>query len=181
MDLPEFPTDALDLPNDELGALLLGYFIAAQAYDLGIPPDQIPEEFAEQVRQRVLTLETALAGNAALEKALHKAAGGDFETAGRLFREHMLSGATALKFIPIGIKKSAQAKSFGNTGTKKKKEQGAETEKTVLDAAKEILASRDTPPSSDRQFAQLIEPITGIPANTVRTHLRRLRSKKLVD
>jgi hypothetical protein len=93
MDLPDFPADALDSPNHELGGLLLGYFIAAQAVDLGIPPDQIPEDFAEQVRQRILTLETATASNAALEKALHKAAAGDFEFAGKLTRELLSNGA----------------------------------------------------------------------------------------
>jgi len=104
MTLPMFP-DIREIKDDcELGGLLLGYFIAAQADMLDIPIDQIPEEFAERVRQHVLTLESDTAANAAVEKALHKAASGDFETAGRLLREHMWSGAGALKFIPIGVK-----------------------------------------------------------------------------
>ena len=87
MDLPESPVFKLHLADDDLGKYLLGYYIAAQAADLDIPADQIMQDFAEQVRQHVLTLESQTASNAALEKALHKAAGGDFETAGRLFRE----------------------------------------------------------------------------------------------
>lgn len=103
MTLPMFP-DPRECSDYELGTLLLEYFIAAQADMLSIPVDQIPEEFVERVRQHVLTLESDTATNAAVEKALHKAASGDFETAGRLLREHMLSGAVALKFIPIGVK-----------------------------------------------------------------------------
>ncbi|MBS0323745.1 MAG: hypothetical protein JSR19_07830 [Proteobacteria bacterium] len=103
MTLPPFP-DIKEQSDYELGGLLLGYFIAAQADDLGIPRDQIPDEFAERVRAHVLTLETATAKNAAVEKALHKAAGGDFEAAGKLLREHMIAGAVALKFVPIGVK-----------------------------------------------------------------------------
>lgn len=74
MKLPVFPTDALSLDDREVGALLLGWFVAAQAEDLGIPVDQISEEFAERVRRHVLTLEAETARNAALDKALHEAA-----------------------------------------------------------------------------------------------------------
>lgn len=96
MALPPFPEDALELPDSDLGALLLGWFIAAQADDLGIPADQIPEDFGDQVRQHVLTLEAENAKNAALEKALHKAANGNFEGAGRFLRELMQDGALSM-------------------------------------------------------------------------------------
>lgn len=181
MTLPPFP-DPREYSDYDLGGLLLGYFIAAQADDLGIPPDQIPEEFAERVRQHVLTLETQAARNAAVEKALHKAASGDFETAGRILREYMLTSAVALKFIPIGINKFEQASRFGREGAKSNKAEGATNESSVLKAAKEILKewSRASPPS-DRHLAQLIEKETGIPKNTVRGHLTKLRKAKKLD
>lgn len=93
MALPPFPPDALEESDATLGQLLLAWFIATQAYDCGVPLNAIPEEFAEQVRQHVLTLESATAKDAALEKALHKAADGDFETAGKLLRELLQHGA----------------------------------------------------------------------------------------
>jgi len=104
MTMPPFPEDALELPDYDLGGLLLAWFVMAQAEDVGLPIDRIPEEFAERVRQYVLTIETVTAKNAAVEKALHKAASGDFEAAGKFLREHMLSCAVALKFIPMGLK-----------------------------------------------------------------------------
>ncbi|BAN35023.1 hypothetical protein SCD_n01194 [Sulfuricella denitrificans skB26] len=110
MKMPPLPDNVLDMPDYELGGLLLGWFIAVQADDLGIPFEQInqiPEHFAEQVRKRVLTIETDTVENFAVEKALHKAASGDFETAGRFIREHMISGGVSIvsmKFAPIGIK-----------------------------------------------------------------------------
>ena len=41
MALPPFPADALEMSDYELGGLLLGWFIVAQADELDIPLDQI--------------------------------------------------------------------------------------------------------------------------------------------
>ena len=124
MALPPFPADALERSDSELGRLLLGWFIGAQADALGIPVNRIPHKFGELVVQYVLTIETATANNAAVEKALHKAASGDFEAAGKFLRDHMSACAVALKFIPIGIKKSAQAAKFGREGAKGNQQKG---------------------------------------------------------
>lgn len=180
MALPPFPSDALELSDYDLGGLVLGWFIAVQADDLGLPVDRIPDEFAERVRQYVLTIETATAKNAAVEKALHKAASGDFEAAGKFLREHMRNGAIALKFIPIGVNKSAQAKRFGREGAKGNKEEGEVNRQAVLNAAREILAGRTREPT-ERGLAKLIEGKTRIPFNTVRGHLAKLRKDKILD
>ncbi|MBW8458639.1 MAG: hypothetical protein K0M58_09385 [Thiobacillus sp.] len=180
MALPPFPADALDLPDYDLGGLLLGWFIMAQAEDAGITVYPIPEAFAERVRLYVLTIETETAKNAAIEKALHKAASGNFEAAGKFLREHINNGAVALKFIPIGINKLAQAKEFGRKGAEGNKKEGEGNRQTVLDAARAILAGRTREPS-ERELAKLIETKTGIPQNTVRGHLARLRKDKTLD
>ncbi len=180
MAIPPFPENALDNSDYELGGLLLGWFIMVQADDLGLPVDQIPEEFAERVRQYVLTIETSSAKNAAVEKALHKAASGDFEAAGKFLREHMIDGAISMKFIPIGINKSAQATKFGREGAKLNKEEGEFNRMKVLNAAKEILAKRTRKPSL-RELASLIEKQTGVSFNTVRGHLNKLRQDKILD
>jgi hypothetical protein len=51
-----FPENLLDLTDHDLGALILGLFIAAQAEEVGIPPSEVPEEFGNRVIQRVLGL-----------------------------------------------------------------------------------------------------------------------------
>lgn len=164
----------------ELGIQLLALFIAAQANDCGLSMDSISEEFAERVRQYVLTAETDTAKNVAVEKALHKAASGDPVSAGKILREHMRDGAVAFKYIPIGITKSEQAANFGRKGADGNKQEGQKNRQAVLDAAKKILAERKRKPS-DRQLAKLVECETGIPFNTVRGHIAKLREDKLLD
>lgn len=163
----------------DLGGYLLGYFIATQADDLGIAIDHISEEFSERVRQHVLTLESETAKDAAVEKALHKAASGNFEKAGKLFREYLIAGAVAVKFIPIGIKKSMQASEFGRKGARQKKEEGEANSLAVLNAANEILGEwKAKQKPSARRLAQLIADKTLIPVETVRTHLKKSREDK---
>jgi len=182
MTLPPFP-DIRACSDYELGGLLLGYFSAFQADRLGIPPDhlrELDEESSKQFLQYIEGLECDTAADAALEKAMRKAVSGDFETAGRLLREHMLNGAVAMKFIPIGIKKSAQAKKFGREGAKGNKEEGEANRENVLKAANAILAGRTRKPS-DRELAKLIATKISMPFNTVRGHLTKLRKDNKLD
>jgi hypothetical protein len=88
----------------------------------------------------------------------------------------MLAGSLAV----TGIKKSAQAKRFGQKGAKENKEKGEANRQAVLDAAREILAGRARKPSG-RELAKLIDGKTGIPFNTVRGHLKHLRKDKILD
>ena len=85
---PVFSPEDLSLPDDELGELLLGLFIADAADQHGLFPE-IPDEFAEAVISQVRCKE-ASPRNAALEKALHKAADGNFEAAGRALRVYIM-------------------------------------------------------------------------------------------
>lgn len=80
----KLPNDWIDLPDGDLGEVILDLFIAAQAEDLGIPPSNIPEAFRVRVIEYVLGLETSSARLVPLEKVLHKAAQGDFDKAGNL-------------------------------------------------------------------------------------------------
>jgi hypothetical protein len=96
--------------------LLLNHFIAAQAEKLNIPRDRLPEGFAEMVRQYVLTLEASTAGNTAVEKALHKAALGDFSAAGTIIRQHQINGVMFVKlenFRKTEIERLAKARRAG--------------------------------------------------------------------
>jgi hypothetical protein len=114
MTLGPFPIKALKLSDYDLGAYLLWFFAAVRAENLGLPVDRMTEAFIGRIRQQMPTQETSNVKDAALEKALHKAASGDFEAAGKFLREHMIGGAVTMKFVPIGIKFTEGRKS--NTG-----------------------------------------------------------------
>ena len=142
--------------------------------------DQVTEEFAEIIRKHVLTLEATEAQDAAVEKALHKAAIGDLQAAGKIIREHLISGAIAIKFIPIGMAKSKQAAEFRDAGSAINKAIGAANRRKVTEARIEILESRNTPPT-ERELAGLIAKKTDIPLNTVRGHLQKMKKDKSLD
>ena len=180
MTLSNILTDALSSPDAELGVLLLSLYIKEEADNLSIPSGEIPLSFSKLVVTHVLTLEANSAKLTTVEKALHKAAIGEFETAGRLIREHIVDGAVIKKFLPIGIKKVEQAKDFGSLGAYTNREIGRNNRKKVLEAAKAILASRKRKPSG-RELAGLVAEKTGIPVDTVRGHIKILRKDKLVD
>ena len=80
----------------------------------------------------------------------------------------------------IGFNRKKQTKKFGLGGTKVNKEKGEANRKAVLDAARAILVERTRKPSV-RELATLIEKKTGIPSNTVRGHLNKLRKDKILD
>jgi hypothetical protein len=178
--LPSEPRQLVETPDDELGKTLLTCFLVEQAAAVGIDADRITPEFAERVRRHILTLETDQPQNAALEKALHKAASGEFVLAGGMLKKILLGGAITLRFLPIGIKRSAQAAEFGRAGADSNKQWGKDNEDTVLAAAREIISGR-TRPLSGRQLAALVAKKTGMPLGTVRTHVGRLRREKKLD
>ena len=96
---PPFPIEYLELPDAELGALLLGWYISYCAEARGLFPD-IPDEFLEAVITQVKTKE-ASPKNIAVEKALHKAADEDFEAAGQAIRYHFENNAHHMAAVRI--------------------------------------------------------------------------------
>jgi hypothetical protein len=180
MRLLQVPDHARALPDEGLGRWLLDAFVVTQAAEHAIPTEKISPEYFESVRQYILTIETDEANAVAVEKALHKAAQGAFQTAGKLLREYLNEGAIAHKYIPIGINRSKQAAKFGKKGSSANKEEGDANRRAVLAAAKSILAERASKPSY-RQLAGLIEKKTGISVDTVRGHLTKLRKDKILD
>lgn len=82
--------------DEQLGRRLRDQWVADVAEKNGIPVDAIPPEFAAAVVATLPQAEAESALSSTVEKALHKAAVGDFETAGRLIREDMHAGAQAI-------------------------------------------------------------------------------------
>ena len=181
--------DALSGPDDELGKLLLGIFIQVQAQDLGIPTDQIPDDFGEKVVEHVKTQKAGSAREAALEKALHFAAEGDFKTSGRFLREHMVGGANSIaiadlarRYVPTGIRKLEQAREFGDRGGSINRREGLENRQAVLAVAGEIIRNRkNTRRPTVRQLAPDIARETKLSESTVRRHLTKAELNKLLD
>lgn len=111
-----------------------------------------------------------------MEKALHKAANGDFVTSGRIIREHLVQGAVVLKYVPIGIKKSEQAKEFGLEGAKAKRHIHKKNQQKILEAAQNFLATRNKK-VSERELANKVSAKTDIKFGTVRDHLSKLKAE----
>ena len=82
-----------DLPDAELGKLLLGITITAEAKATGLSFDEISEEHKMHIIEKIKRTEATNAKNSTFQIALHKAAAGDPTTAGRLIREHMIASA----------------------------------------------------------------------------------------
>ena len=93
MKMPPFPHSLEKFSDYDLGGFLLGYYIAAQAVELGIDPDNLPEGFSELVIEKILNEDNRNPKIISLEKALRKAALGDFKAAGEIFREDFKTSA----------------------------------------------------------------------------------------
>jgi hypothetical protein len=93
MALPPFPTEALDLPDDELGKYILAWWAAYQLECKGIPYQAADEEILEKIRIGTLGMDSDNAELSALEKSLRLAASGDVTRAGKLFRQYSLKEA----------------------------------------------------------------------------------------
>lgn len=80
----------------------------------------------------------------------------------------------------FGFTKRRQASEWGRRGAAEQRKEGDANRRSVINAAHAILAERRRKPSA-RELAKLIEEKTGIPANTVRGHLRKLREERILD
>ena len=182
MSVIQLPENLLDLTDYDLGGLILGLFIAAQAEEVGIPPSDVPEEFGNRVVEYVLGLKANSAKAAPLEMVLHNAALGDFEKAGKIMREDLVRGVIELKFVPLGIQKFEQAREFGQRGAESNKSIGKSNRQSVLKAAKVILKKRKRSPS-DRQLASEIadKQEIDIKEDAIRGHLVALRKEGKLD
>lgn len=167
--------------DEELGRTLLDIAIRDKAESLGVEPELI----AEAIIQHIPQAETDDAKLTTVEKALHKAAAGQFEIAGKLIRSHLENGAIEIKkneiaahYVPIGIRRSKQAKEFGSSGAFENRAKGVENRDAVLQAAKKFAAQyQATQQPSVRNIAPKIGKDTDLSERTVRKHL----TKKLWD
>ena len=95
--LPVFPTeDDLNQSNVELGQDLLALWIASNAEKKGIDPYDVPIKIQEEIVLNTRLIDGDSAINAALEKAIKRAAQGEYEKAGALVRELFAEGVISI-------------------------------------------------------------------------------------
>lgn len=103
MELPPFPMEKLDLPDDQLGLHLFAWWIGYQADRQGIPLGGVTQEIAEAIRVATLEIDTDEAGYVPLNNALRRVAKGDAAGAGKLFRNSLHEGAIRLAALDEAV------------------------------------------------------------------------------
>ena len=116
----------LKLSDPDLGIRLLDLCVVSVA----VENDQVESlgdpEFTQAVIDLILRTEAEAAKNSTVEKALHKAAAKEFETAGRLLREHISNGARTIAITNIAISERAKRIKGPKAGGKKRAAQQRE-------------------------------------------------------
>ncbi len=114
MSLPIFPTELLELPDEELGFHLMAYWSVHHAEKLNIPTHLINLDFFKLILEQSLKMDTDNIEHIALEKAIVYIAKGEVARGGKLFREHMMKDAyhlAALNEVVTGsIRQTENAK-----------------------------------------------------------------------
>jgi hypothetical protein len=158
-DFPPFPVEYLDLPDDELGELLLGWFVVHFAESRGLFPD-IPSEFSGAVLSQ-LKFTNARPENAAVEKALHKAADGDFETAGKTIRYYYENGAHHMAAVRIAHEEREKRLKGPRKGGAARKALAAsenlERDKKILEQYYQLIGSGRNPREGPAILARRFE------------------------
>jgi len=103
MRLPPIPPESFNLPDEQLGKLLLGYFIAANAEKAGFDPFTMPQQYAERILQlaRELPDDHSSAENDSVLLAVRLAAQGKFDAAGNKLKAHMHHAAMFMASVDM--------------------------------------------------------------------------------
>ncbi len=96
MNSPSLPANWADLPDDKLGEELLTLWTHYQVAKRGICPEGESTDIAEGLLNATLLMDTDVAKDAPIEKALQRAASGDFTGAGSLTRDLIQDGAIVM-------------------------------------------------------------------------------------
>ncbi len=135
----------LKLSDPDLGLRLLGLYVVAVAVENNLVDSLGDPEFTQAVIDQIPLAEAEYAKNSTVEKALHKVAAEDFETAGRLIREHLTDGAYAIAIINAAV--SERAKSIkgpaagGMARAEQRRAEAAERNARLLARRDELLES----------------------------------------
>lgn len=164
----------LDQPDKDLGNDLWVLYLQALAKEKQLP---LTDRIVAQIKSLVPTLEANDPANNSVEKALRKAAGGDFEAAGKAIRHHLLDGAIKIKtrkYAEKGIAAAKQGEKFKAAGIKRAREEAEPARAECVRVAKELIAKRvDKPFLSYLELSRRVIAVTGKGGeSTVRKHLK---------
>lgn len=107
MNSPPLPANWADLPDDKLGEELLRCWSGYQVATKDICEEDTATDTAEKILSGTLLMDTDVAKDIPLEKALQRAASGDFTGAGTLLRDLLQDSAIVMlleKWGQTGLK-----------------------------------------------------------------------------
>jgi hypothetical protein len=105
----------------------------------------------------------------AIEKAVRKAATGDYQTAGRLLREYMLSGARTLQLENAAVRESDRRKAGGKKRAELEKQRMAKRDAEIVAMYDELLQGEWNP----RDVASYLAKKRGLHPSSIRKILRK--------
>lgn len=135
------------------------------------------EAISEQLRRLATVLEADNPANNSVEKAIHKAALGEFSVAGRSIRYHIMDKGAKIAAAPLvarGIAAARRSESFREKGVDAQKKANEENRMAVKNAAGALTERRTRPYDSTNQLVQDIVKETGLGKTAVRDHLEAL-------
>lgn len=166
MRLPPIREKILDLPYEELGKLMLDYWIAAQAESAGLDPLNIQQGYGEKITELTKQLpdDYESNNNDSLLLALRLAANGKFESAGKKFKLYMDQSSEIMKMADmvssmdedtsrgVKVRRSARIGHEAINGTPVEKEA---MHRKRLDLIDEVR--NDNPEASSRKVHEIAE------------------------
>ncbi|MCA8051310.1 hypothetical protein [Burkholderia arboris] len=170
-----FDPTALDRSDEDLGRYLWDVYLGAWRKETHCYAPI--EAIAEQLRRLATVLEADNPTNNSVEKAIHKAALGEFSVAGRSIRHHIMDNGAKIKAAPLvarGIAAEKKSKSFRGKGIDAQKKVGEDNRVTVRNSATALMEQRTRPYDSTNQLVQDIVRKTGLGKTVIREHLEAL-------
>jgi hypothetical protein len=144
--LAPFTEEDLNQPDDKLGQDLLDYWIAANVQKMGLDPWDVPVEIQEQIVSNTKFVDSEKVSQSGLEKAIKKAAWGDYARAGAMLRELVVAGAVTLvteKGMLLNIERGITQRSASSKGGKQtakvKADELKDRDKKIKEAADKLL------------------------------------------
>jgi len=176
MELPPLSAEDLELPNEKLGWWLVSTWVGHHAQRAGFPLDAIPPEWATRLIEETAKMDSDSVANASLESIFRKACAGSMESAGRMLREYLHTGAVAIvtgKYADVGIKQTVGRKKGGQKAAASKKADAASWHKSCEQKALALLAQG----KKRRDLAGILAPQFSVTARQVRAVLKKTEVK----
>jgi hypothetical protein len=173
--IPPFPVELLARPDEAVGKALLGWWIGFQLERAGFDAKKLPREVAERLVEATQRLERDDIGTMPLARAVSLAASGEFERAGRMFRQIILDGGNQQvrdQAAAFGLKIRAQRREYSRKGNANKILDASARREKWRAAGTPIRAKN--PGESDSWLARQIARLTGDNANSIRAAIPSL-------